>query len=135
MSLVLSGSNGITFPDGTGPLDGDAVENDRATSGELTVAAGATIVTWAHGLGARPKFVSLHLICKSADGNYSVDDVIALAETGSGYGGWEVDATNVTYRTNAGSGSSVGRTVNHNSAYAAFTPDASKWKMIIEVAA
>ena len=104
-----------------------------ATSGELTIAGGASITTWAHGLGAQPKSVQLFGVCQSADGNYSAGDVLLVTEFQL-YGAVEVDATNVVYRTNVGSGSAYGRMVNHDSAYAAFTPTEANWKLIIQVA-
>lgn len=45
------------------------------TSAETAIAAGAA-VTFTHGLGVAPTKLSFDLVCKTADGNFAVGDVI-----------------------------------------------------------
>ena len=43
MTLVLSGSDGVTFPDGTGPFDGGDLEKDVSLISTTTVSNDATV--------------------------------------------------------------------------------------------
>jgi hypothetical protein len=96
MSLVLSGTDGITFPDTTGPLDGADFGVSTFTSAQQTITAGAQF-TLAHSLGAEPVSVQIWIVCTSADQNYSVGDQV-LSPAGGRYGITitDIDATNVT---------------------------------------
>jgi hypothetical protein len=65
-------------------------------------------LTLAHGLGVRPKFVTLELVCITAELGHSVGDVIAaglnnyLPLNGDSFISLGYDATNVTVRISFG---------------------------------
>lgn len=52
-------------------------------SGELTITAGGT-GTLTHGLGVAPKTVDAYLVCKTAEQNYAVGDVVKVGTWSQG---------------------------------------------------
>ena len=87
---------------------GGAVFTKSFTSAEQTITSGGTL-TLAHSLGVIPEMVQCRLVCKTAEANYSVGDIINAdfqqtdaAINTLGYA-WNVDATNVgiVFGTNA----------------------------------
>lgn len=76
-------------------------------SAEQTISSGGALVL-PHGLGVIPKLIQWHLVCKSAEFNYSVNDVVVDLLCGEGgYGGVGLNCTydatnlNVRYGSNA----------------------------------
>lgn len=114
----LAIGNGIYTPSATGGdpgadkinakdflLDGTTLAIKKGfTSTNQTITSAAT-QTLAHGLGARPKFVTLELECTSAENGFSVGDVIEMkvghdaTPATDGYGvSVTKDATNLVVR-------------------------------------
>jgi hypothetical protein len=76
------------------------------SAGQTITAAG--LITVAHGLGARPAFISAHIECTTADAGYSIGDIVDVALVNnsdaatSRANGVYADATNINVRiTNA----------------------------------
>ena len=71
-------------------------------SGEVTI---ATSIDKAHSLGAVPTMMTMHIVCKTADLNYSVGDVVDMTGRGDAPGtvviGMAADATNISFRASS----------------------------------
>ena len=72
-AITIDENSNVTF---SGTVTGGV---KKFTSGETTIAA-STKTTLAHGLGAVPFQFDLYLICKTAQYNYSVGDIIKVTQ-------------------------------------------------------
>ena len=99
------------------------------TSAEQTITSGAAL-TVAHGLGAMPNLVQLRIICKSAEGGYSIGDelIVPLATDASNHVGVTViaTATNVVLIQGLDAVHII-----HKTAWTNFAPTAANWRYII----
>ena len=90
----------IPIADGSGKLDGwvTVALTKYFESAEQTITSAGTL-TIAHGLGGEPKLIQVWLVCKSAEGNYSVNDKTPL-EINMTAGGVSIvpDSTNLNIR-------------------------------------
>jgi len=103
-------------------------------SAEQTITA-AGLLTLAHGLGAVPKFITAELVCKTADLNYSIGDVVQIhvmqqsSATADNFGlSAKKDATNITVRY--GSGATVFILSNATTGAGAGATNTS-WRLIV----
>lgn len=104
------------------------------TSGELAItpADGGTL---AHGLGATPRNVTAHLVCKIAEKNYTVGQKVVIAVGIESSGGTAngisviVDGTNLTYRIGA---SSVAPIVDASTGGSPSTPTTANWRLVLK---
>lgn len=73
----------------------------------------------AHGLGGVPDFFVLHLVCKTAEYGYAVDDIAVIAPLGASANmgaAVSADATNIYVRCGSGSGGKVFSAIDNTSA-------------------
>lgn len=90
------------------PDTGGGLFSESYNSGEQTITSAAQLIL-AHGLSGVPKINAVTLICKIAELNYTVGDVVevnpAINNVASGSRGLSVvtDATNITIRYGASS--------------------------------
>lgn len=88
------------------PTAGQLCFRKMYESPEQTITSGA-LITLAHGLGAKPKLISLELVCKIGEYGYSVGDCITVPAHAGGYSTSNhgctarLDATNVNLRLGA----------------------------------
>lgn len=79
----------------------DVIVRGKFVSTDQTATANS-LITVAHGLGARPGIVLIELVCATAEGGWSVGDVVSVVNAGSGApsGNCAVysDATNIYAR-------------------------------------
>lgn len=96
------------------------------TSSDTAMSASAT-TAFAHGLGVLPTIVTILAVCQSADGNYSIGDIVRLNDVPgdvSSYGTQVlVDTTNITLITGATVMIMLNKTTR-----AQFLIDPTKWK-------
>lgn len=101
-------------------------------SPEQTITAGA-LITLAHGLGAKPKLLSLELVCKTAENGYSVGDCVNIPAHAGGYSTSNygctarLDATNIGLRL----GSQVTTFLMLNSSGNAVGATNANWRLIV----
>jgi hypothetical protein len=114
------------------PASGLAIiQPSTYTSANLTCTAGTIAggAAQAHGLGAIPAFVSLTLVCTTADAGYAVGARLKIESSSinvDGYGlTMQVDATNITIRIAAGGIRIIDTTFNQISI------TASSWRLVI----
>lgn len=115
------------------PTAGQLVFGKMYESPEQTITAGA-LITLAHGLGAKPKLISLELVCKAAEHGYSVGDCITVPSQAGGYSTsnygctTRLDATNINLRF----GSQVTATfLILNSSGTNFGATNTNWRLIV----
>lgn len=106
----------------------------RASSSEFAITSGG-LITWTHGLGAKPLNLSSYLKCLSATDNYSIGDEVdvTLSATGSGsttkVNSVNRNSTTVTVRFN---GTSSAFTLANKSTGAATNITNSEWELYLE---
>lgn len=140
MTVTISGTDGVDlvkdgtiqtadFATGVGP-----VLTKEYVSAEQTITAAGTL-TLAHGLGAVPKFITAELVCKTADLNYSIGDVVQIhvmqqsSATADNFGlSAKKDATNITVRY--GSGATVFLLNNATTGAGAGATNAN-WRLVV----
>lgn len=118
-------------------LTADKVETN--VSGEFTPTAGG-LITWAHGLGAKPSMIDAYMICKTADNGWAVNEeigplsnIVTYADRWVGYVIW-ADATNVYCRVqNASSGNYVFPAIVTKSTGAPVYATAASWRLKFKV--
>jgi hypothetical protein len=108
------------------------IKSYTSTDQTLTLAAQLVLP---HSLAATPRIVQLELVCQSAEGNYSVNDVVVTNPSGNdtngaGSAGFSVvtDSTNITIRVGS---SSIGRLLDKTTG-AAFATTAANWKLRVK---
>jgi hypothetical protein len=103
----------------------------KFTSAEQTISVAGQL-TLAHGLGVAPILMFAHLVCKTAEANYSVGDKVATsfgADSDANPNGMGAvfDATNITIRfASTGPFALPNKTTGN---YVALTP--ANWKLVI----
>ncbi len=118
-------------------LTADKVETN--VSGEFTPTAGG-LITWAHGLGAKPSMIDTYMICKTADNGWAVNEeigplsnIVTFADRWIGYVIW-ADATNVYCRVqNASSGNYLFPAIVTKSTGAPVYATATSWRLKFRV--
>lgn len=106
------------------------------TSAEIAITPASGAVS-AHSLGATPKVLGAHLVCKVNDLGYTVGQKVTIpfggASNGTTFTGVTVvfDATNLTYRI----GSGAIATLNHATTGAAAFPTTASWRLVLYAAA
>ena len=145
--VVVNGLDALTVKE-TGVVTAGAAGvsgNDVATVGQLGLSGfyqspeqtitGAGLLTLAHGLSKTPLLITYTLICKTAEGGYSVGDTVGIDST-SYWSGATVnsglvcvpDATNLTIRY--GSTAAVFHLLNKTTgAGTAITP--ANWRLVV----
>jgi hypothetical protein len=116
-------------------VEGVAVPFIRSyTSSDQVLTLAAQLVL-PHSLAATPRIVQLELVCQSAEGNYSVNDVVVTNPSGNdtngaGSAGFSVvtDSTNITIRVGS---SSIGRLLDKTTG-AAFATTAANWRLRVK---
>ena len=106
MAVTISGSDGVTFPDGITQSQGMAYFQ----SAEQTITAAGSL-TIAHGLGRKPTLIAGFLICKTAQAGYSIGDEICIGfvDTNTNNGVTVVpDATNLVCRYGSAASTFIG---------------------------
>ena len=139
MSLNTVWHSGNDGP-GSG-LDADMLDGQHASaflsgvyeSGEIAITSAGT-VTLSHGLGAAPRFLQFFLICKTAQGGFSVGDVIVASDHFQYHGGVaglvaKVTSTQITLRY--GSHSSPFDVIDISSGSQLYL-DNAKWRLLIK---
>jgi len=103
----------------------------RFTTTEQTITSGS-VIQIAHGLGAKPRYATAYLICKTAEQNFAVGNEIECPYVQGGGGSWgvtaTVDATNI-YLTVGASGVML----QNRSTGAALIITNTQWRMIGKV--
>lgn len=100
-------------------------------SGSQTVTASG-LLTLAHGLGAKPRFIRTFIKCTSAHQGYSVGDEVEMPPnsmygTTDGFSMWS-DATNIYIRFASGAGFTI---IRNTSAYDATTVTSTNWAFVV----
>lgn len=116
-------------------VEGVAVPVIRSyTSTDQTLAL-AGLLTLPHGLSAVPNLVQLGLVCQTAEGGYSINDITVTNPSGNDANGATdagfsvvINSTNVLVRTGA---TSIGRLLNKTTGVA-FTPTTANWKLRVK---
>jgi hypothetical protein len=104
------------------------------TSPQQTITSGG-LLTLAHGLGGVPDWVQPHLVCNTAEANYSVNDVVILTPNSNAYAanaaGVSIvpDATNLVMRY--GSAANAFHILNKTSGAAAVLTNAN-WRFVVK---
>ena len=121
-----------TFPDKSGTLSmtSDLLFTVSYTSAQTVYSNGADH-TFTHGLGAAPKIVIIQAICITAEGGYSINDIITLtsaqSELAGGAAGISMITTSTTIKIRVGvSGIAIA-----NSTFNALVMTTANWKLII----
>lgn len=133
---VFNATNDATFNSNSGsgaasPEWTRGLLNKRKfTSSDQVMTAGG-LITVAHGLGAKPSKLTLELKCTTADGTYSLNDMLptnlGVDEASSQSGGRTVrwDATNVYVRIGSGG------VLLHNNSGAAYNITLTNFRLVI----
>lgn len=142
--ITVNASGIVSFPQGT-----DVLPSQTGNSGGLLTTNGTTaswkavkfvssdqtfalagLITVAHGLGSIPTFTTLQLVCQTAEGGWSIGDVINHGNFTSNYTSSGLiiycDATNVNIRVGNTAVYSGNKTTG---VYFALTP--ANWKLRI----
>lgn len=112
-------------------LSGWPAGNRYASGAQSLTAAASTLLTLAHGLGAKPSLVLARLTCTSTDLSYAVNDTVELGAGIAGSGSLNfghtvrTDATNLYVRF--ASNSNIYEIARNTGAADTIAIDASKW--------
>ena len=130
--MTTNGSGVVSFQDNPAPLI-----SEEFVSAEQTITGDST-ATVAHGLSSVPKFVFAHMICKTAEFNWSVNDLMHLPYS-QNFGGVALargmsisyDATNI-YLIMADGGTSNVFEGHNKTTYARVTFTNTNWRVIVK---